>query len=326
MNGRVRRAASLCVAVVLAAGVAGCAGSDDDESTPAGASASAAAGDASAATGEFDLLTYNVAGLPEGISGSHPATNMPLIGPKLNDYDVVLLQETWKTPATNPLAPTRVYHEILEEASTHAYRTESAPLPLGKDPSRPEALVADGLNVFSQYPVTDVDRQPWAECEGIGTTNAGDCLAFKGFAAMNLELDKGVDVLLIDTHLEAGGSARDESLRADDLDALATYIEQMAGDRAVILGGDMNLHTEDENPVDQEAYRSFVDRVGLTDSCEAVSCADGTHIDKVMIRNGTTVTLSVLSWESPADRFLDASGEGLSDHPPVHVRLKWTSK
>ena len=36
---------------------------------------------APADAGAFSLLTYNVAGLPDAISPSHPATNMPLIGP-----------------------------------------------------------------------------------------------------------------------------------------------------------------------------------------------------------------------------------------------------
>src|SRR6185503_16774088 len=41
-------------------------------------------------SGEFLALSYNVAGLPEGISGSHPATNTAIIAPLLNDYDLVL--------------------------------------------------------------------------------------------------------------------------------------------------------------------------------------------------------------------------------------------
>ncbi|MCB9387931.1 MAG: endonuclease, partial [Microthrixaceae bacterium] len=36
--------------------------------------------------GEFSVLSYNVAGLPQGISGSDPETNLALISPRLNDY------------------------------------------------------------------------------------------------------------------------------------------------------------------------------------------------------------------------------------------------
>lgn len=59
---------------------------------------SAAASKARGRSGSFKALTYNVAGLPAPISGSEPATNSPLISPKLNDYDLVLLQEDWEDP------------------------------------------------------------------------------------------------------------------------------------------------------------------------------------------------------------------------------------
>ncbi|MFM7068139.1 MAG: hypothetical protein ACKOYM_01645, partial [Actinomycetes bacterium] len=45
--------------------------------------------------GEFSLLSYNVAGLPQEISKEQPALHMPLISPRLNPYDVVLTQENF---------------------------------------------------------------------------------------------------------------------------------------------------------------------------------------------------------------------------------------
>src|SRR5688572_4369456 len=49
-------------------------------------------------SGTLLALTYNVAGLPEGLSQSMPMRNTPIIGPLLNDYDLVFLQESWQTP------------------------------------------------------------------------------------------------------------------------------------------------------------------------------------------------------------------------------------
>src|SRR5690606_11829337 len=43
--------------------------------------------------GAFKLVTYNIAGFPEGISRSRPRTNIPLIAPLLADYDIALVQE-----------------------------------------------------------------------------------------------------------------------------------------------------------------------------------------------------------------------------------------
>ncbi len=48
---------------------------------------------AQSSVGVLDVLTYNVAGLPEGISSSNPATNTPLLAPKLAPYALVHVQE-----------------------------------------------------------------------------------------------------------------------------------------------------------------------------------------------------------------------------------------
>src|SRR5688572_3631650 len=48
--------------------------------------------------GNFELLTYNVAGLPEGISRSRPQANLPLIAQLLGRYDVALVQEDFAYP------------------------------------------------------------------------------------------------------------------------------------------------------------------------------------------------------------------------------------
>ena len=42
--------------------------------------------------GHFNILSYNVGGLPEPISSTKPSKYTKLISPKLNDYDVVNCQ------------------------------------------------------------------------------------------------------------------------------------------------------------------------------------------------------------------------------------------
>lgn len=277
-------------------------------------------------SGSFTLLTYNVAGLPEGMSGSHPATNTPLIGPKLNAYDVVAMQETWKSPDPNPLAPTRVYHEILEAASTHPYKTESAKLPLGKDTSRPEALVADGLNVFSKFELGPVTRERWTECLGVGTENAGDCMAQKGFAAMTMTVADGAELVLVDLHGEAGSSAEDNRMRANDYQQLTKYLTANAEGKAVIVTGDFNLHTDPadtKHPEDDAIYTEFLAGLGLTDSCVETKCDQPERIDKVAYRSSDTLKLTADSWKNVSADFLDSKGQPLSDHDPVVVNMTW---
>lgn len=284
-------------------------------------------------SGEVLLLSYNVAGLPEVLSGSEPAINMPQIGPKLNGYDLVLVQESWKTPEPNPLAPTRVYHEELEAAAKHEHRSKPAVLPLGTDPARPEALVADGLNRFSRYPFGEVTRTRWEGCFGGATgPGAGDCLSQKGFSVATTSLANGVEVDVYNLHGEAGSTEQDQVLQKADYEQLATFIEQHSAGKAIILAGDTNLHTDNtadpehpEGEGDLAIWQRFLERTGLTDVCTPLACADADKIDKAAFRSNDTVTVEPLSREWETDVFMRDDGKDLSDHPPLAVRFGWST-
>jgi hypothetical protein len=268
--------------------------------------------------GDLLALTYNVAGLPEGLSGSHPETNTPLISPLLNGYELVVVQESWQTPDPNPLAPLRVYHELLVADALHPYKSNSAPLPLGDDPRRPSALVSDGLNQLAQFGFDpDLVREMWTNCH----VSAADCFSLKGFSASRITLARGVTVDLYNLHMEAGGDPEDDQLRDDAVTQLANHIAVHSAGRAVIVGGDFNLHTEDEP--DATTFARLLDLAGLTDACAALSCPEN-RIDKFLFRANDTVTLDVLSWSNESAIFEDGAGEPLSDHDPVAVRFAWS--
>ena len=111
-------------------------------------------------SGRFTALTYNVAGLPAGLSGSEPDVNTELISPLLNAYDLVLVQESWINPDP-PIPGLEVLHEVLVSQVTHPYLSDPAPPPLGSDPRRPEAIVSDGLNRMSRFPFDELTRVMW---------------------------------------------------------------------------------------------------------------------------------------------------------------------
>lgn len=267
--------------------------------------------------GEFLALTYNVAGLPEGLSGSHPATNTPIIAPLLNDYDLVLLQETWKTPDPNPIAPTRVYHEILEAGSTQPFKSVSAPLPLGMDPERPSALVSDGLNRFARFRFDDVTRERWTDCHN----SAADCLSLKGFSFARTTLPGGTGVDVYNLHMEAGGDPEDDALRDMAVTQLSAFINTRSVGRAVIVGGDFNLHTDTEP--DSTQFQRLLSETGLTDVCAFLSCPQPGRIDKFLFRSSASVTLTPTSWHFETDVFMDDMGEPLSDHDALAVNFEW---
>lgn len=269
-------------------------------------------------SGEILALAYNVAGLPEGISGSHPATNTPLISPLLNAYDLVLVQESWQTPVPNPLAPTRTYHELLVADATHPYKSISAPAPLGTNPLRPSALLADGLNRMARVPFEDVTRIMWSGCHA----SAADCLATKGFSIARTTLAPGVEVDVYNLHMEAGGDPQDHVLRDAGVTQLVAQMNGYSSGRAIIIGGDFNLNTNNEPQRTQ--YLRLLAEAGLQDVCAALSCPSPGRIDKFAFRSGGGVTVTPLTWRFETDVFVDPQGGPLSDHDALAVRFAWS--
>jgi len=320
------------------------------------ASIASTASTASAGTptqGEFLALTYNVAGLPQGISGGDPTTNSPLISPRLNAYDLVLLQEDWGDPLG--VVPLFFHEEIVAEAN-HPYRSEPAPAPMGTDlrrfPTGPP-LIADGLNRLSRYPFGTIQRVMWDTCygefaveaaeailgaaglsgpiddAGLGDTVSGgaaDCGAQKGFSVARTKLADGIEVDVYNLHGEAGGGPQDEIVRAAGFVQLADYIKKNSAGRPVILGGDTNLHTEPvpDNAEDRRVWEKFQADTGLSDVCLVVDCGDDAGaIDKFAFRNGEGIEILPLSHNFERERFTRSDGEPLSDHDPLAVRFGW---
>jgi hypothetical protein len=267
--------------------------------------------------GEFLALTYNVAGLPEGISGSEPTINTPIIGPLLNAYDVVWLQESWQSPDPNPFPNLRVFHEILAAASLHPFKSIPAEQPLGTDPFRPSAFLADGLNRFSQFPFEPVVRVPWNGCDN----TAADCLALKGFSFARMTLTEGVTVDVYNLHMEAGGSVADEVLRDEGITQLVDFMDTFSVGQPVIVGGDFNLHA-DEEPDATQLQRLYAEG-NLVDVCDALACPEPERIDKLLFRSSPALTITPLSWSVELDVFMREDGEPLSDHDAVAVRFAW---
>ena len=288
------------------------------------------------AEGGFSLLTYNVAGLPQEISPVTTGTNIPLISPKLEPYDVVVTQEDfdWWIPELDVLDFAE-YHTRLRAQTTHPWATGQHPGPAavgidGSDPERPMPLVGDGNGILSRFPFDGADRVPWEHCFGSADTSDGgaaDCLAMKGFARARLTLADGVEVDLYTVHAEAGRTAADTRMIAEDFDLLAGYIATHSAGRAVIVAGDTNLHTRPGHvmePVHAPIWTAFLADTGLVDVCVAVECQDPGGIDKVAFRNGGGVTLAAHERRLETDVFVDSEGRALSDHPPVSVEFTWT--
>jgi hypothetical protein len=299
----VRLAVAAIAQTLLALVIAGCGGSgggSGSTSTAAGV-ASSATGTTPAPTtlpsGTLSVLTYNVAGLPQGISSSNPIVNMPLISPKLNAYDLVLVQEDFW------------YHTELAGAALHPYQS---PTHVGY-----LTPVGDGLNTFATHPFTPLTRVKWNTWFGL-FSNAWDGLSSKGFTFSRHALGPGVEVDVYDLHADAGGDPGDYHAREDEFDQLADFIELHSTGRALIVAGDTNLSRSD--PLDLVCLTTFINRLGLSEAGVALNAPDS--IDRVLLRDDADVQLVPTRWRF-ADEMVTSTGAPLSDHEAVHVDLTW---
>ena len=252
-------------------------------------------------SGTIRALTYNVAGLPEGISGSSPETNMQRISPLLNHYDLVLVQEDFS------------YHHDLISQLAHPHQSPSM------DPSDSESIMTDGLNRFSQSPFEAFSRQKWVACYGGISGNASDCLADKGFSFAIHELGEEVLVHVYNFHAEAGGAPEDNQAREEGYDQLIEYISTHSENAAIIVGADTNLHGFDD--ADEPVLLKFMEKTGLADVCRTLDCGDE-QIDRFFFRSNTNVIITPIRWEV-ATEFVTDNGSALSDHPAIHVTFDW---
>ena len=281
----------------------------------------AAPGPAFAASGTFTALTYNVAGLPEGLSSAPTPrdTATTAIGQRLSPYDVVHVQEDFN------------YHASLYAAdASHAYRT----------PTSGGAGIGSGVNTLSKLPydADDFERVRWNSCQ----LDSGDCLTPKGFTFMRLRLAEGVYVDFYNAHTNAGTNPGDLNSRADNLNQLTAFIGSHSAGNAVVVMGDTNTrYTRTGDTIAAFAASNSLtdawvrlerggnappagsdalvcDENAITDTCEVV--------DKVLYRGSRLVTLSATAYHNEHAGFLEAgSGLMLSDHDPISVGFSWST-
>ena len=257
----------------------------------------ALAASASAASGRVKVLTYNVAGLPDGVMTAHPSRNMPRIGELFSGYDLVFVQEDF------------AYASELRQRMSMPYTSE--PFVRGK-----RLDFGDGLSQFAKLPFASYQRTPWRACHGI-VDSYFDCLTPKGFTFARQTLAPGVEVHVYNLHMDAGGSAEDAAARDAQLEQLAESIEQFSRGAAVIVAGDTNVPARQ-----RDVLSRFLSRTGLVDACETVRCSEPRRIDRVLYRSARDVRLEAKRW-SLDRRFVDAERHPLSDHLAVAVELEW---
>lgn len=273
--------------------------------------------DVDEASGTINALCYNVAGLPDLLTDSRPEKYMILVSPLLNDYDIVHVQEDF------------CYHDSLLAFNNHPFVT--APSPCVPD--------GDGLNTFSNYPISCFERIAWRQCAGF------DCLTPKGFSYSKIELHKGVTIDFYNIHCNAGRTPEDLAARRDNLKQLIEYINSHSAGEPIVLMGDFNnkyTRTGDSIRVFQEM--GFTDvwidlirnndipaqtDVSLNDCIPIATSMTCEPVDKILYRSNDEMIINALSYQHGDDiRFFYENNVSLplSDHEPLVVNFSYDFK
>ncbi|KAI1506461.1 endonuclease/Exonuclease/phosphatase [Biscogniauxia marginata] len=272
-----------------------------------------------ATSGDFNILTMNVAGLPEILNGNEvpgdKTTNSELIGSKFAayGYDIIHAQEDFN------------YHASIYKTDTHPYRTAtSGGVPFGS-----------GLNTLANFDWIDFTRVKWDTCSN---ASGADCLTPKGFTFMRAKVDDGVYVDVYNVHTDAGIEAEDLTARSANVQQVADYIDTWSAGNAVLVFGDTNSRYTRTG----DSIRVFAEQNGLTDPwvelvhagaipsaetiCENPSTTNECEtVDKVFYRGSALVDLAATYWNYESGKFLQANGSILTDHNPVTVNFTWTA-
>jgi endonuclease/exonuclease/phosphatase family metal-dependent hydrolase len=257
----------------------------------------AIASSASASSGRLKVLTYNVAGLPDGFSTPHPSLNLPRIGSLLGGYDLALIQEDFAYPSALRK------NLILPYQSPAFERGE-------------QMHFGDGLSLFSSYSFTPLQREAWQACYGY-IDSFFDCLTPKGFTRTRMTLAPGVHVDVYNIHLDAGWGAKDAAARESQVEQLVHAIQQYSPGAALLVGGDTNIPFQQRTLLER-----FRKQTGLSDACAALRCPEPKRIDRVLFRSSSALHWLPRKWRIDP-RFVDENLRPLSDHLAVAVDLDW---
>lgn len=263
-------------------------------------------------SGTFSVLSYNVAGLPEGLSSGNPKANTPIIGQRIRPYDIVHVQEDFN------------HHASLYANNTHPFRTPtSGGVPFG-----------DGLNTLANHPYSELVRDKWDKCNGT------DCLTPKGFTWSRTRLAEGVVIDFYNVHSNAGDNEADLAARRANISELSRFITANSAGNAVVVAGDTNTRYTRTG----DNIRELVSANGLTDAwvqeerggvppaagdpalvCNEQNVSDACEVvDKILFRGNRYITLQLNRYGNDNAAFRTADNKMLSDHYPIAADFRWT--
>ncbi|ORX53019.1 hypothetical protein BCR36DRAFT_582417 [Piromyces finnis] len=264
--------------------------------------------------GSFNILSYNVGGLPAILSSSSPAEYTYQISPKLNDYDIVNVQEDF------------AYNKELTSKIQFPYRTEfSGNVPIG-----------DGLMTFSRFPLCVTTRVAWKDTHGF-ITNGADQMIPKGFLYSSIEIEQGYFIDIYNLHTDADIDEGSLAARRSNMAQLAEYIKTRSAGKAVIVFGDTNSrYTREGDDLEEVLLKpcnlkdAWVQNImgGVAPTKGNSLMVDqlgekGEVVDKIWFRSGKNIEINAATFKLLLTEFTDRQGRQLSDHYPITSRIDY---
>lgn len=265
----------------------------------------------------FSLITYNIQSRPL-LDADRARRNLPIIGEKLNEFDIAGVQECFSLA------------DLLFDAADHESRYYF------DKPGHWWSLANSGLASLSRFRLLAVKTHHYTN-----KAETADQVASKGILLTRYDIG-GQIVDVYNTHMQAGHSDAAQQARQRQADELARFVEHNSPlCHAVILHGDFNMsparpgkpwqqyqpqhYASDADMTARTAvFTALMQRLHLHDVSDELFGPIHDHIDRVLHRDSDTVALVPLSWENRGNSFLDAEGKPLSDSSPIVVRFGWT--
>ena len=251
------------------------------------------------------ILVYNTHGLPEIFINDNPKKRFPIIGEKTQDYDISLLQEDYS------------HHEELSSGLAK----ESIAIRGGMG-SRLLCPFCTGSGLTSVFNLpenwtVEVENKTFQTCSG-WLKGANDCFAYKGFQIIKITLPSNKEFFIINTHMDAGRRNSDRSSRKKQLEHIVSTISQQTTTKALIVAGDLNLHSK--NPEDVKLLKKFKKELKLTDAFTGQKISEKWSVlDYILYRPGNEVEFKIIS-VGEDESFVTEEGS-LSDHPALFIEV-----
>jgi len=228
----------------------------------------------------FSLASYNIHGLPMIMTFDETYKRMKEISEVMNtqNVDVINFQEDWTTHGNNILISN------LEKYSWNQRLTEF---------THTYSIFGSGLLQMSKNIPVNSSQIVYTDRYGYD-----DMWANKGFQIMRLG-----NIDIYNTHMDAGKTSGDSQAREKEINQLIEYATTWSHGRAIIIGGDTNLHASDV-----DSYDTLINSLNLTE------ITNQSHIDKFLYRNSTDTQLIPIN-------VTIVENSTLSDHSMIYLNI-----